>query len=134
MYGTPFYIEKKNPSTLYVPALERPEGVSQQDYTDMEEFQQRINAVSLERVKAYYRRLRYFVLHCSSEASPALCKYFTLHWLCCVTYQNHSSLLYIFNLCWKPQNFQGQTIHHTLFVISKFSVLQKKPDWLSLNI
>lgn len=46
------------PPTLDVPALERPEGVSQQDYADMEEFQQRINAVSLERVKAYYRRLR----------------------------------------------------------------------------
>ncbi|MEQ2206509.1 hypothetical protein XENOCAPTIV_030342 [Xenoophorus captivus] len=40
------------------PALERPEGVSPQEYVDMEEFQQRINAVSLEKVKAYYRRLR----------------------------------------------------------------------------
>lgn len=40
-------------------ALERPEGVAQQDYAAMEEFQQRTNAVSLEKVKAYYRRLRY---------------------------------------------------------------------------
>ncbi|MEQ2188197.1 hypothetical protein GOODEAATRI_012560, partial [Goodea atripinnis] len=45
------------------PALERPEGVSPQEYVDMEEFQQRINAVSLEKVKAYYRRLRYAALH-----------------------------------------------------------------------
>lgn len=44
---------------LLYPALERPEGVSQQDYAAMEDFQQRINAVSLEKVKAYYRRLRY---------------------------------------------------------------------------
>lgn len=51
----------KIPSDLF-PALERPEGVSQQDYTDVEEFQQRINAVSLEKVKAYYRRLRYTML------------------------------------------------------------------------
>ena len=41
------------------PALERPEGLSQQDFVTMEEFQQRTNAVSLERVKAYYRRLRW---------------------------------------------------------------------------
>lgn len=40
-------------------ALERPDGASPQDSVDMEEFQQRINAVSLEKVKAYYRRLRY---------------------------------------------------------------------------
>lgn len=40
-------------------ALERPEGVAQQDYVAMEEFQQRTNAFSLEKVKAYYRRLRY---------------------------------------------------------------------------
>ena len=53
-----------NTSRLFYPALERPEGVSQQDYSAMEEFQQRTNAVSLEKVKAYYRRLRYAVLHC----------------------------------------------------------------------
>lgn len=39
-------------------ALERPEGVSEQDYASIEEFQQRTNAVALERVKAYYRKLR----------------------------------------------------------------------------
>lgn len=43
----------------FFPALDRAEGVSQQDCASMEEFQQRINAVSLEKVKAYYRRLRY---------------------------------------------------------------------------
>uniref|UniRef100_A0A667ZHD0 Phosphatidylinositol-3,4,5-trisphosphate dependent Rac exchange factor 1 n=1 Tax=Myripristis murdjan TaxID=586833 RepID=A0A667ZHD0_9TELE len=53
-------------TVLFTRALERPEGVSQQDYTAMEEFQQRINAVSLERVKAYYRRLRAFYLEKSN--------------------------------------------------------------------
>lgn len=48
-----------NASCLFYPALERPEGLSQQDNIAMEEFQQGINAVSLEKVKAYYRRLRY---------------------------------------------------------------------------
>uniref|UniRef100_A0AAQ5XNN7 Phosphatidylinositol 3,4,5-trisphosphate-dependent Rac exchanger 1 protein n=1 Tax=Amphiprion ocellaris TaxID=80972 RepID=A0AAQ5XNN7_AMPOC len=51
-------------TVLFTRALERPEGVSQQDYAAMEEFQQRTNAVSLEKVKAYYRRLRYAMLHC----------------------------------------------------------------------
>uniref|UniRef100_A0A8C5E6E7 Phosphatidylinositol 3,4,5-trisphosphate-dependent Rac exchanger 1 protein n=1 Tax=Gouania willdenowi TaxID=441366 RepID=A0A8C5E6E7_GOUWI len=46
-------------TVLFTKALERPEGVSQQDYVSMEEIQQRTNAVSLEKVKAYYRRLRY---------------------------------------------------------------------------
>lgn len=54
-----------NTSWLFNPALERPEGVSQQDYAAMEDFQQRTNAVSLEKVKAYYRRLRYAMLHCT---------------------------------------------------------------------
>lgn len=49
---------------VFYPALERPEGLSQQEYIAMEEFQQRTNAVSLEKVKAYYRRLRYAMLHC----------------------------------------------------------------------
>lgn len=44
---------------VFFPALDRAEGVSQQDWASMEEFQQRINAFSLEKVKAYYRRLRY---------------------------------------------------------------------------
>uniref|UniRef100_A0A8C6L213 Phosphatidylinositol-3,4,5-trisphosphate dependent Rac exchange factor 1 n=1 Tax=Nothobranchius furzeri TaxID=105023 RepID=A0A8C6L213_NOTFU len=47
---------------LFTRALERAEGLSQPEYTDLEDFQQRINAVSLEKVKAYYRRLRYAVL------------------------------------------------------------------------
>uniref|UniRef100_A0A8C4IPF8 Phosphatidylinositol 3,4,5-trisphosphate-dependent Rac exchanger 1 protein n=1 Tax=Dicentrarchus labrax TaxID=13489 RepID=A0A8C4IPF8_DICLA len=53
-------------TVLFTRALERPEGVSQQDYAAMEEFQQRINAVSLEKVKAYYRRLRAFYLEKSN--------------------------------------------------------------------
>ncbi|XP_034029203.1 phosphatidylinositol 3,4,5-trisphosphate-dependent Rac exchanger 1 protein isoform X3 [Thalassophryne amazonica] len=53
-------------TVLFTRALERPEGVSQQDHTPMEEFQQRINAVSLEKVKAYYRRLRAFYLEKSN--------------------------------------------------------------------
>uniref|UniRef100_A0AAX7T6X1 Phosphatidylinositol-3,4,5-trisphosphate-dependent Rac exchange factor 1 n=1 Tax=Astatotilapia calliptera TaxID=8154 RepID=A0AAX7T6X1_ASTCA len=46
-------------TVLFTRALERPEGASQQDCVAMEDFQQRTNAVSLEKVKAYYRRLRY---------------------------------------------------------------------------
>ncbi|TMS16465.1 Phosphatidylinositol 3,4,5-trisphosphate-dependent Rac exchanger 1 protein [Larimichthys crocea] len=53
-------------TVLFTRALERPEGVSQQEYTAMEEFQQRTNAVSLEKVKAYYRRLRAFYLEKSN--------------------------------------------------------------------
>ncbi|XP_047220173.1 phosphatidylinositol 3,4,5-trisphosphate-dependent Rac exchanger 1 protein isoform X3 [Girardinichthys multiradiatus] len=53
-------------TVLFSRALERPEGVSPQEYVDMEEFQQRINAVSLEKVKAYYRRLRAFYLEKSN--------------------------------------------------------------------
>nr|XP_054602110.1 phosphatidylinositol 3,4,5-trisphosphate-dependent Rac exchanger 1 protein isoform X2 [Nothobranchius furzeri] len=51
---------------LFTRALERAEGVSQPEYTDLEDFQQRINAVSLEKVKAYYRRLRAFYLEKSN--------------------------------------------------------------------
>lgn len=81
------------PLACVTPALERPEGVSQQDYGAAEEFQQRTNAVSLEKVKAYYRRLRYFVLHCNNSPpavhSPALWSCFTVkgeftRW-CCVS-------------------------------------------------
>uniref|UniRef100_A0A8C1L247 Phosphatidylinositol-3,4,5-trisphosphate-dependent Rac exchange factor 1 n=1 Tax=Cyprinus carpio TaxID=7962 RepID=A0A8C1L247_CYPCA len=39
--------------------LEKPEGVLSQDFVAMEEFQQQTNALSLEKVKAYYRKLRY---------------------------------------------------------------------------
>ncbi|CAL8369604.1 unnamed protein product [Lota lota] len=53
-------------TVLFTRALERPEGASQQDFVAMEEFQQRTNAVSLERVKAYYRRLRAFYLEKSN--------------------------------------------------------------------
>lgn len=53
-------------TVLFTKTLERPEGVSQQDYAAMEEFQQRTNAVSLEKVKAYYRRLRAFYLEKSN--------------------------------------------------------------------
>ncbi|XP_023185695.1 phosphatidylinositol 3,4,5-trisphosphate-dependent Rac exchanger 1 protein isoform X1 [Xiphophorus maculatus] len=53
-------------TVLFSRALERPDGASPQDSVDMEEFQQRINAVSLEKVKAYYRRLRAFYLEKSN--------------------------------------------------------------------
>ncbi|XP_029011742.1 phosphatidylinositol 3,4,5-trisphosphate-dependent Rac exchanger 1 protein isoform X2 [Betta splendens] len=53
-------------TVLFTRALERPEGLSQQDSITMEEFQQGINAVSLEKVKAYYRRLRAFYLEKSN--------------------------------------------------------------------
>uniref|UniRef100_A0A4W5KYE4 Phosphatidylinositol-3,4,5-trisphosphate dependent Rac exchange factor 1 n=1 Tax=Hucho hucho TaxID=62062 RepID=A0A4W5KYE4_9TELE len=53
-------------TVLFTSALERPEGVSQQDYVSIEEFQQRINAVALEKVKAYYRKLRAFYLEKSN--------------------------------------------------------------------
>lgn len=61
-----------NASWLFYPALERPEGVSQQDCAAMEEFQQRTSAVSLEKVKAYYRRLRYTMLCTASQPSSVL--------------------------------------------------------------
>eukprot|EP00064_Thunnus_orientalis_P011167 superscaffoldBa00001584_g11197 len=51
-------------TVLFTRALERPEGASQQENIATEEFQQRINAVSLEKVKGYYRRLRYTMLYC----------------------------------------------------------------------
>lgn len=70
----------RNAACLLHPALERPEGVSQQDYAAMEEFQQRTNAVSLEKVKAYYRRLRYTKLGTATQCSCGLltCTHFTL--------------------------------------------------------
>ncbi|TSN76597.1 Phosphatidylinositol 3,4,5-trisphosphate-dependent Rac exchanger 1 protein [Bagarius yarrelli] len=58
-------------SALFTRALERPEGVSAQDFVAMEEFQQRINAVSLEKVKFYYRRLRAFYLEKSNLSSDS---------------------------------------------------------------
>uniref|UniRef100_A0A3Q3X3A5 Phosphatidylinositol 3,4,5-trisphosphate-dependent Rac exchanger 2 protein n=1 Tax=Mola mola TaxID=94237 RepID=A0A3Q3X3A5_MOLML len=53
-------------TVLFTRALDRPEGVSQQDYAAMEESQQHTNAVSLEKVKIYYRRLRAFYLEKSN--------------------------------------------------------------------
>ncbi|KAL7884930.1 hypothetical protein AOLI_G00077000 [Acnodon oligacanthus] len=58
-------------SVLFTRALERPEGVPAQDFVEMEEFQQRINAVSLEKVKFYYRRLRAFYLEKSNLPSDS---------------------------------------------------------------
>uniref|UniRef100_A0AAY4ELP1 Phosphatidylinositol 3,4,5-trisphosphate-dependent Rac exchanger 1 protein n=1 Tax=Denticeps clupeoides TaxID=299321 RepID=A0AAY4ELP1_9TELE len=58
-------------SVLFTRALERPEGVSPQDFVATEEFQQRTNAVSLERVKAYYRKLRAFYLEKSNLPSDS---------------------------------------------------------------
>uniref|UniRef100_A0A671PEC5 Phosphatidylinositol 3,4,5-trisphosphate-dependent Rac exchanger 1 protein-like n=1 Tax=Sinocyclocheilus anshuiensis TaxID=1608454 RepID=A0A671PEC5_9TELE len=46
-------------SVLFTRGLEKPEGVLSQDFVAMEEFQQRTNALSLEKVKGYYRKLRY---------------------------------------------------------------------------
>ncbi|XP_036387766.1 phosphatidylinositol 3,4,5-trisphosphate-dependent Rac exchanger 1 protein-like [Megalops cyprinoides] len=53
-------------TVLFSRALERPEGVSLQDCVSVEEFQQRTNAVSLEKVKSYYRKLRAFYLEKSN--------------------------------------------------------------------
>ncbi|XP_036388969.1 phosphatidylinositol 3,4,5-trisphosphate-dependent Rac exchanger 1 protein-like [Megalops cyprinoides] len=58
-------------TVLFTRALERPEGVSPQVSVSMEEFQQRTNAVSLEKVKAYYRRLRAFYLEKSNLPSDS---------------------------------------------------------------
>ncbi|KAM9313762.1 phosphatidylinositol 3,4,5-trisphosphate-dependent Rac exchanger 1 protein-like [Pholidichthys leucotaenia] len=53
-------------TVLFTRALEHPDGVCPQDLSSMEEFQQRTNAVSLEKVKVYYRRLRAFYLEKSN--------------------------------------------------------------------
>uniref|UniRef100_A0A673N8G3 Phosphatidylinositol 3,4,5-trisphosphate-dependent Rac exchanger 1 protein-like n=1 Tax=Sinocyclocheilus rhinocerous TaxID=307959 RepID=A0A673N8G3_9TELE len=45
-------------SVLFTRGLEKPEGVLSQDFVAMEEFQQCTNALSLEKVKGYYRKLR----------------------------------------------------------------------------
>ncbi|KAG7471975.1 hypothetical protein MATL_G00103680 [Megalops atlanticus] len=58
-------------TVLFSRALERPEGLSPQESVSMEEFQQRTNAVSLEKVKAYYRRLRAFYLEKSNLPSDS---------------------------------------------------------------
>lgn len=43
-------------------ALESTEGQSQLAGSSLEELPQQINAISLEKVQQYYRKLRYFVL------------------------------------------------------------------------
>ncbi|XP_012690470.2 phosphatidylinositol 3,4,5-trisphosphate-dependent Rac exchanger 1 protein [Clupea harengus] len=58
-------------SVLFTRAMEKPEGVATPDCVSMEEFQQRTNAVSLERVKAYYRKLRAFYLEKSNLPSES---------------------------------------------------------------
>uniref|UniRef100_A0A671MA44 Phosphatidylinositol 3,4,5-trisphosphate-dependent Rac exchanger 1 protein-like n=1 Tax=Sinocyclocheilus anshuiensis TaxID=1608454 RepID=A0A671MA44_9TELE len=56
-------------SVLFTRGLEKPEGVLSQDFVAMEEFQQRTNALSLEKVKGYYRKLRAFYLEKSNSDS-----------------------------------------------------------------
>ncbi|XP_056320306.1 phosphatidylinositol 3,4,5-trisphosphate-dependent Rac exchanger 1 protein [Danio aesculapii] len=56
-------------SVLFTRGLEKPEGVLSQDFVTMEEFQQRTNALSLEKVKGYYRKLRAFYLEKSNSDS-----------------------------------------------------------------
>ncbi|KAJ8369643.1 hypothetical protein SKAU_G00096710 [Synaphobranchus kaupii] len=58
-------------TVLFTRGLERPESVSPQDGVSMDEFQQRTNAVSLEKVKAYYRKLRAFYLEKSNLPSDS---------------------------------------------------------------
>ncbi|XP_064162230.1 phosphatidylinositol 3,4,5-trisphosphate-dependent Rac exchanger 1 protein-like [Anguilla rostrata] len=58
-------------TVLFSRALERPEGVTAQDCVAMEEFQQSINAVSLEKAKAYYRKLRAFYLEKSNLSTDS---------------------------------------------------------------
>ncbi|KAJ8260075.1 hypothetical protein GJAV_G00176780 [Gymnothorax javanicus] len=53
-------------TVLFSRALERPEGLAVQECVPVEEFEQRINAVSLEKAKAYYRKLRAFYLEKSN--------------------------------------------------------------------
>ncbi|MFT7804716.1 phosphatidylinositol 3,4,5-trisphosphate-dependent Rac exchanger 1 protein [Arapaima gigas] len=53
-------------TVLFTKSLEKPEGVAPQDFVSTEEFQQRTNAVSLEKVKGYYRKLRAFYLEKSN--------------------------------------------------------------------
>lgn len=56
-------------SVLFTRGLEKPEGLLSQDFVAMEEFQQRTNALSLEKVKGYYRKLRAFYLEKSNSDS-----------------------------------------------------------------
>ncbi|TRY66879.1 hypothetical protein DNTS_033043 [Danionella cerebrum] len=56
-------------SVLFTRGLEKPEGLLSQDFVPMEEFQHRTNALSLEKVKGYYRKLRAFYLEKSNSDS-----------------------------------------------------------------
>lgn len=56
-------------AVLFTRGMEKPEGVLSQDFVSMEEFQQRTNALSLEKVKGYYRKLRAFYLEKSNSDS-----------------------------------------------------------------
>ncbi|XP_016136549.1 phosphatidylinositol 3,4,5-trisphosphate-dependent Rac exchanger 1 protein-like [Sinocyclocheilus grahami] len=56
-------------SVLFTRGLEKPEGVLSQDFVAMEEFQQHTNALALEKVKGYYRKLRAFYLEKSNSDS-----------------------------------------------------------------
>ncbi|XP_023691026.1 phosphatidylinositol 3,4,5-trisphosphate-dependent Rac exchanger 1 protein isoform X1 [Paramormyrops kingsleyae] len=58
-------------TVLFTKPLERPEGPAIQDCVSVEEFQLQINAVSLEKVKLYYRRLRAFYLEKSNLPTDA---------------------------------------------------------------
>ncbi|KPP79998.1 phosphatidylinositol 3,4,5-trisphosphate-dependent Rac exchanger 1 protein-like, partial [Scleropages formosus] len=53
-------------TVLFTKSLERPDGMALQDSVSIEEFQQRTNAVSLEKAKSYYRKLRAFYLEKSN--------------------------------------------------------------------
>uniref|UniRef100_A0AAQ6A5Q1 Phosphatidylinositol 3,4,5-trisphosphate-dependent Rac exchanger 2 protein n=1 Tax=Amphiprion ocellaris TaxID=80972 RepID=A0AAQ6A5Q1_AMPOC len=57
---------------LFTQALESMEGYYYRDNVSVEEYQAQINAASLDKVKQYYKRLRYCILHVSSLANLAL--------------------------------------------------------------
>lgn len=70
-------------------ALESMEGYYYRENVSVEEYQAQINAGSLEKVKQYYKRLRYVCFTCqsnfSSETSPSylsvkLSLYFMMRW------------------------------------------------------
>lgn len=54
-------------------ALESMEGYYYRDNVLVEEFQAQINAASLEKVKEYYKRLRYVVDACTLAENSILC-------------------------------------------------------------
>uniref|UniRef100_A0A667Y151 Phosphatidylinositol-3,4,5-trisphosphate dependent Rac exchange factor 2 n=1 Tax=Myripristis murdjan TaxID=586833 RepID=A0A667Y151_9TELE len=58
---------------LFTQALESMEGYYYRDNVSVEEYQAQINAASLEKVKQYYKRLRYFTRHICRRT--AACQY-----------------------------------------------------------